>query len=271
MVPAPANPFVPMPSAPERRSEFSHTTVFFRNRPQLEELAGALLPSLWPAGAKDLQTLVCGGSIGCEAFSILVALREFGPGGTNSLNGKALSIDIAPAVTAQARIGRYPSETFLPLFGMEGGMPEAVRTRWFIPEENGACWRPRPELQMAVEFQTRDVAAEPLAREFDLLVCQNVLTHLETTAATTLLDHLLARAKPQAVFVCSGVDLDLKPRIVAAGFRPWTGRLEEIHDAFTSHRMHYRVNPGLHYFELEDIYRNRPDAEARYSTLFYRR
>ena len=259
-----------LPSAPAHRPQFSHTTVFLRNRPQLEELVGALLPHVWPDAAADWRMLVCGGSIGCEVFSLLVALREFGPGGGERLAATALSIDIAEAVTARGRAGRFPQENFAPLFGLEGGMPEAMRARWFTAEEGGAFWRPRPELRAAAEFRTLDLLAEPLADHFDLVACQNVLTHLERPAATVLLDRLLARAKPRAVFVCSGVDLDLKPRIAAAGFRPWTGRLEEIHDAFATHRMHYRENRGQHYFELEDIDRARPGWQARYSTLFYR-
>ncbi len=254
------------PTAPEHRPQFSHTTVFFRNRPQLAELAGALLPHVWPGGATDLAALVCGGSIGCEAFSLLVALREFGPG----VRANVLSIDVAEAVTAQGRTGRFPAETFAPLFGMEGGMPDDVRARWFDPYPDGADWQPRPELRAAAGFQTLDLLTTPLERTFDLVVCQNVLTHLEPPAATVLLDRLLARANPRAVFVCSGVDLDLKARIAGAGFQPWTGRLEEIHDAFASHRMHYRQNRGQHYFELEDIDRTRSDWPVRYGTLFYR-
>ena len=260
-----------IPDASAHRPQFSHTTVFFRNRPQLEELAGALLPHVWPGGAPDaLEALVCGGSIGCEAYSLLVALREFGPGGGESLRARVLSIDIAEAVTAQARAARFPAAVFTPLFDLEGGLPDAVRDRWFTAGEDGAFWQPHPALRSAAEFQTLDLLAEPLARAFDLVVCQNVLTHLEPPAATSLLDRLLERAKPRAVFVCSGVDLDLKARIAAAGFRPWTGRLEEIHDGFTTHRMHYRQNRGQHYFELEDIDRTRPDWPTRYATLFYR-
>ena len=260
---------MPPPLAPTHRPQFSHTTVFFRNRPQLEELAGALLPHVWPEGAMGWQGLVCGGSVGCEVFSLLVALREFGPGG-DRFAARALSIDITEAVAARGREGRFPAETFAPLFDLEGGMPEVVRARWFTPEEGGTFWRPHPELRAAAEFRTLDLLTEPLADNFDLVSCQNVLTHLERPAATALLDRLLARAKPRAVFVCSGVDLDLKQRIADAGFQPWTGNVEEIHNAFATHRMHYRLHRGQHYVELEDIDRARSDWRVRYSTLFYR-
>ncbi len=254
--------------SPEHRPQFSHTTVFFRNRPQLEEWAGTLLPRVWPGGATDLEMLVCGGSVGCEVYSFLIALREFGPDGPGAIHAGALSIDITEAITAQGRTGLFRPETFVPFHGMEGGMPADVRARWFTAAEDD-CWRPRPELP-AAEFQTLDLLTTPLTREFDLLICQNVLTHLAPPTATALLAQLLARAKARAVLVCSGVDLDLKARITAAGFRPWTGRLEEIHEAFATHRMHYRVNRGQHYFELEDIDRSRTDWPVRYSTLFYR-
>jgi SAM-dependent methyltransferase len=214
-----------------------------------------------------LQALVCGGSIGCEAYSLLVAVREFGAANHQF---DVLSIDISDAVTEQGRAACFPAATFAPLFDMEGGMPETMRARWFNRAEEAASWFPKPELRAAVEFETLDLLAQPLERQFDLVVCQNVLTHLEPPSATLLLDRLLARAKHRAVFVCSGLDLELKTRIAAAGFAPWMGRLDEIHEAFASHRMHYRVNRGRHYFELEDIDRGRQDWPVRYSTLFYR-
>ena len=148
--------------------------------------------------------------------------------------------------------------------------PSPVITKARAGGTRRASWRPVTELREAVEFRTLDLLSQPLARHFDLLTCQNVLTHLGPSPANALLDRLLRCAKPRAVFVCSGLDLDLKARVAAAGFRPWLGRLDEIHDAFATHRMHYRINRGQYYFELEDIDRTRPDWEARYSTLFYR-
>ena len=149
-------------------------------------------------------------------------------------------------------------------------MPADVRARWFSAEEDGRSWRPVAALRAAAGFRTLDLLAEPLAREFDLLVCQNVLTHLDGPTAAALLARVLARARPRAVFVCSGLDLALKAQVAAEGFRPWTGRLEEIHEAFATHRMHYRENRGRYPFELEDIDRARADWPVRYSTLFYR-
>lgn len=252
----------------EHRPQLSHTTVFLRNRPQLEELAKGLLPFVFATRrATELDALVCGGSIGCEAFSLAIALREFGGG---QFSARTLSVDIVETVAAQGRAGRFPAETFRPLYAMEGGMPDDLRDRWFTFEADGGCWQAIPDLQAMVGFQTIDLAAEPLGRPFDLLVCQNVLTHLHPPAATALLGALLTHARRRSVLVCSGLDLDLKAHLAAAGFQPWTGRLEEIHDAFASHRMHYRLNRGQHYFELEDIDRARPDWETRFSTLFYR-
>ena len=253
----------------QRRAQFSHTTVFFRNRPQLEELAGVLLPRLWPDQGAALEALICGGSTGCEAFSLLVALREFAPAG-GGREARVLSVDIAEAVTIQARTGRFPAEAFEPLFGIEGGMPPEVRARYFMPDADAVTWRPIPELLSATEFATLDLGSVAPARDFDLVVCQNVLTHYDPPGARALLGRLLEFARSRSVFVCSGLDLNLKEQIAKAGFRPWTGRIEEIHDAFASHRMHYRVNRGQHYFELEDIDRSRTDWPVRYSTLFYR-
>lgn len=264
---------IAMLAAATRRNQFSHTTAFLRNRPQLEELAGALLPRLRPAGG-ELSALVVGGSTGAEALSLLVSLQEFGPevGSGGRLDARVLSLDVSEAIMSVGRSGRYAEEEFLPLFGREGGLPPEVKARWFQPDGEGV-WRARPELATRVEFQTLDLLTENLDAApggFDLVVCQNVLTHLIPPVAARLLDRVLVQASPQAAVVCSGVDLDLKQRILDRGFRPWTGRLAEIHEAFWSHRMHYRENRGQHYFELENLDHTRADFAGRYATLFLR-
>lgn len=256
-----------------RRSQFSHTTVFWRNAPQLTEL-GVVLAPRWLAAQPRWRVLVCGGSIGCEALSLGMTLDD--------PRTEILSVEIEESVTQAARRLEFATEYFEPLFGVEGGLPPALRERWFEPVVPGAAgrqelagaevdtWRPIGPLARLCRFETADLTAGLDGRTFEILCCQNVLTHHEPAAAERILDAVLALAAPQAIAVVSGLDLALKQRCAAAGFLPWTGRLQEIHEAFVTHRRHYREDRGRYYFELEDLAAERPDAALRYATLFYR-
>lgn len=245
------------------RPQLSNTTCFFRNLVQLETLADAAA-RLWP-GPHTLDVLHIGGSIGCEALSFLIALRERAP----QLQARSLSTDLHPANADFGRRGLYPAQLFAEIFPGEGGDPHGWRDRWFEPAGEG-CFRPRPELAASLQFATVDGADGAALPRADLVFCQNVLIHLDRPRAEPVLASVLAAARPSALLACAGMDLELKPRVVAAGFRPVTDRLEPIHEGWRACRHHWRTEPGRYYFELEDLDRSRPDWPERYAQIFVR-
>ncbi len=245
------------------RAQLSNTTCFFRNLAQLETVAGVVART-WPA-AQDLQVLHVGGSIGCEALSFLIALREYAP----HLNVRAVSTDFSAANSNFGRLGIYPPRLFEPVFPGEGGDPRGWRERWFErvgPEQ----FRARSEIAKTLRFETMDATHPGVLPSADVVFCQNVLIHLDRSRAEPALTNALSAARPKATFVCAGMDLDLKPRIAAAGFRPELDRIEEIHDGWRACRHHWRTERGQYYFELEDLDRTRPDWPERYGEIFSR-
>ncbi len=262
------NPLAPTGLLPQAgtagyRSQLSNTTCFFRNLAQLETLADVTALT-WPQ-ACTIEVLHIGGSIGCEALSFLIALRERAP----HLEVRSLSTDFLPANTDFGRQGIYPAHLFDEVFPGEGGDPHGWRDRWF-EAAGDALFRPRERLQAGLRFETADAAESGVLPSADVVFCQNVLIHLDRPRAEPVLDHALAAARPRAVLACAGMDLDLKPRVRAAGFIPFTGRIDEIHDGWRACRHHWRTEPGVYYFELEDLDRSRPDWADRYAQIFLR-
>jgi chemotaxis methyl-accepting protein methylase len=248
------------------RDQNSTTTCFFRNRTQLAELVQRVIPVLWPQ-QQQLDVLVIGGSIGCEALSLAIAMRQQDP----RHQFRILSTDRQESVLAEGRTGRYAAALFEPIFPGEGGTPIEIQTQWFRPlNVPGTIYQADHQLLADVRFARFDVLQDPVPGTFDLVICQNVLVHMEDADADTALRLALDCARAKCVFLCGGMKLDLRRGLDAAGLRPWAGAIDAIHDGWASHRMHYREHRGKYYFELEDLDRNRPNWEERYASIFYR-
>ncbi len=247
--------------------QLSNTTCFFRNLPQLETIADTI-GRTWPVAGQRIAILHFGGSLGCEALSLLILLAERAP----HLDPVSLSTDFYEPNTRAGQMGEYAATLFEPVFPGEGGDPRNWREKWFRPSPSLAgYWRPRPELGARLNFATADLLDPRLALDSaDVIVCQNTLIHMEAEPASRGLTRALGLARPRAVLACAGMKLDLKSRIRESGFSPVPDRMVEIHDGWRACRHHFRTEPGKYYFELEDCDQTRADALERYAEIFVR-
>jgi hypothetical protein len=245
------------------RDEMSGTTRFFRNHPQLLALTRAVA-SIWPAGS-ELDVLHVGGSVGCEALSFAIMMKEREPG----YSLRVTSTDVDGKALEYGRRSRYSAEWFEPILG-EGGMPADTRARWFTVESQDGQPVHAPARQVAesLTFAFLDIASPARAITADIVFCNNVLVHMERPMAERCLQNVLRMLRSPALLVCGGMDLDLRPSIRSAGLRPITDSIREIHEAWAANRHHYRHDRGAYYFELEDLDERRPDWVTRYASIF---
>ena len=94
---------------------------------------------------------------------------------------------------------------------------------------------------------------------------------MEHDLAAKCLTNVMQLVRSPGILVCAGLNLELKNLIADAGFVPSTEFIHEIHEGWSSHRLHYQENRGKHYFELEDLDETRADWQIRYSTIFIKR
>ncbi len=245
------------------RHEMSGTTRFFRNYPQLLALTRAVA-SIWPAG-RELDVLHIGGSVGCEALSFAIVMKERLPG----YRLRILSTDVDARALEYGRRAQYSPEWFEPILG-EGGVPDGVRAKWFAARraDGRPVYLPDPQLTESLTFGVLDLGAPNRALRADILFCQNVLVHMESALAARCLDNALDMLRSPALLVCGGMELDLRAAIRGAGLRPVTDSIREIHEAWASNRHHFQHERGLYYFELEDLDDRRPDWVTRYASIF---
>ena len=250
------------------RNHLSSTTRFFRFHRQLNEIVKSVIPYLWKSPT-NLSVLVVGGSLGCEAISFLIAMNEGNP----NYKIQIVSVDLSDDVTLSAKRGEFDEEMFRPIYGSEGALPEELKSKYFLKSKVGSreFYQLLPHLASKIEYIQADMTTATLNTTYDIVFCQNVMIHMNPSLACKCLENILKQVSKRGVLICGGMDINERIRVVDAGFTPWESSIHEIHDSFSSHRMHYRENRGQFYFELEDLDKNRTDWMVRYSTIFIRK
>ncbi|MDB4970544.1 MAG: protein-glutamate O-methyltransferase CheR [Myxococcales bacterium] len=153
-------------------------TRFFRHRAQLQALGERVLPSLrgpvaaWSAGC----------SSGEEAWTLAILLAERG------LPFSLWATDLSTVALARAREGRYPAAR------VEAEVPAPLVPRYFRPigEERVLNDRLRPH----VRFDAHNLLASVQGREFDLVLCRNVLIYFDEAARAEAVAGLVRVLKP---------------------------------------------------------------------------
>jgi chemotaxis protein methyltransferase CheR len=230
-------------------------TRFFRNLPQLEFIRDLVLEM--PPG-RSVKVLSIGCSTGAELYSALWLIRTARP----TREVQALGVDISEECIQAASRGVYPLR--VPEVAV-AGISETSHERFFTRE--GKTLVVQDWVKEAVRWAVGDACSPDLAARFglhDVVLANNFLFHLSPERSEACLRNLARLVAPSGYLVVSGVDLDLRGRILAElGFVPVTARWEEIHAAEDVHACW-----PLRFWGLEPIDRTRQDWPARYATVF---
>jgi hypothetical protein len=228
-------------------------TRFFRNVPQLELIRDLVLQT--PPGV-PVKIASIGCSTGAELYSALWLIRRARP--TQAI--QALGIDRAEDCIQAASRGVYPFRV-VEVAGMAQTGYEGLLTK------EGKTLVVQDWIKEAVTWAVDDACSSDLVARFglhDVVLANNFLFAMSPELADACLRNLTRLVAPKGYLVVSGVDLDLRSRVLGElGFRPVTTRCEEIHTAEDVHAAW-----PLRFWGLEPIDRTRPDWPARYATVF---
>jgi len=166
-------------------------TYFFRNRDQLDALAGAVLPERMAdhGPPRTLKLLSAGCASGEEAYSLAII-------GIETIRDPAWSVsvraaDLNPAALAKARRARYSQWSLR-------DTSDEMRRRWFIPDGTGMTVA--PQAREKVTFQTANLAdpACDLWRRssYDVVFCRNVLMYFSAEQRRAVIDRLTEALLP---------------------------------------------------------------------------
>ncbi len=234
----------------------STTTIFFRN---LQQLAALTDPLASLTRAERLSVLVAGCSSGCEAYSLAGLLALSFP----HLDWRIVGVDISRETLGVAECGCYTRDYGLGL--AKNGLARQIEDRIFT--RAGHDWKIVSDIRERVSFAYGDVLSAEFQefKEFDLVLGQNFMIHMDLVSARIALGSLVASTRSGGALFLGGMDLDTKADLLAAHqLTPLNWNIVDIHDADEMRRSAW----PWYYWSLEPISRRRRDYLVRYSTIF---
>ena len=193
---------------PQARLDFksdimTNTTGFFRDTDQFERLRTIFLPELIQRCSKPLRLWSAGCSVGAEAYTLAIMMREYFPQVTFSL----LATDIDRDVIQTARQG-----TFKPHEIQE--VPEPIKQKYF--RRRGERYELSETIKQSVIFHTGNLLRDPFDWGFDLIACRNVMIYLTQTAKDALYQKFHHALQRHGLLFVGSSEMILNP--VAFGF-----------------------------------------------------
>lgn len=155
----------------------NNESYFFRETPQLDALAGEVLPALKKAlgsgKRREIRVVSAGCAAGEEPYTLAIVAHRCGCL-TSPWSVRITGVDLDPEVLARARQGEYGPNAFRRL-----GEPE--RSRYFEPIGQER-WRVKPTISSLVEFRQANLVSDDWWRGMprqDVIFCRNVLIYFD--------------------------------------------------------------------------------------------
>lgn len=159
-----------------------NVTELFRNPEKWEELRTQFLPELL-AGNSNLKCWSAGCSIGAEAHTLAILFSEYFPG-----RHRIDCTDIDKAALAQAQTGRFNNMDVR-------GVPPKLLAKYF-DKKSDSEYVAKPSLKPYLNFRQQNLLNDPFQKEYDLILCRNVVIYFNDTAKDALYRRFHESLKP---------------------------------------------------------------------------
>ncbi|HET7629263.1 MAG TPA: protein-glutamate O-methyltransferase CheR [Bacillales bacterium] len=151
-----------------------NVSSFFRNLKRWTVLETEVLPRLMKERRRlKIWSAAC--STGEEPYTLSILLSQT----MRQPQFEIIATDIDEQALAKAKVGTYSERSM-------AEMPESWKQEFFV--QDGAGWRISDSAKANVRFIKHDLFSEPIARDFDLIVCRNVLIYFTNEAKAFLYD-----------------------------------------------------------------------------------
>jgi chemotaxis protein methyltransferase CheR len=176
-----------------------NVSEFFRNPDTWETLRARFLGEL--VGRPAIRAWSAGCSLGYEPYTIAMLVRE----ASSSVRVQITATDVDEAILARARESRFRTEQM-------AGVSAARRTRFFT--ETDGTFEVRPELQALVRWARHDLLTDAQERDFDLIVCRNVVIYFTDAAKNELFTSFGQALAPHGLLFLGATETIAHPRLV---------------------------------------------------------
>jgi chemotaxis protein methyltransferase CheR len=169
----------------------TNETFFFRDFHPFDALRRFILPPLLelraPLRRLSIWSAAC--ASGQEPYTLAMSLRENFPQLADGWKISILATDLAPAVLAQARAGRYSQ------FEVNRGLPASYLVKYFT--QHGDFWHVNDDIKQMIDFRPMNLAQPwPVLPPFDLVFLRNVMIYFDVETKKSILKKVRACLLP---------------------------------------------------------------------------
>lgn len=159
-----------------------NVTEFFRNPEFFEALRKNLEKEVNTSG-RTLKVWSAGSSIGCEAYSLSMMLNEL----SNKVKYSIIATDIDKNILNRAREGSY---TFTEIKSLDKKYLDKYFSKSddkYIVDKN---------IKSKVTFKRHDLILDPYEKDFDLILCRNVVIYFKDEVKQVIIEKFIESLKP---------------------------------------------------------------------------
>ena len=186
-----------------------NVSEFFRNPDKFDLIEKEIIPYLMKSSPK-LNIWSAGCSIGAEPYSLSIIMKELTP----NVRHRILATDLDIDILAKAKKGVYNDTEIKAL------KPDR-KTKYFTKTPDGK-FAVKPEIKSVVEFKRHNLLKDPFEKNFDFILCRNVVIYFTEEAKDQLYTNFLAALKPGGILFVGATEAILNFRKIGyTSYKPF--------------------------------------------------
>ncbi|WP_202080005.1 CheR family methyltransferase [Caldalkalibacillus salinus] len=175
-----------------------NVSEFFRNKNRWDVLERKILPDLYK-NSNNLKVWSAACSTGEEPYSLVMLLQKFNP--ISQVSVKATDIDANAIIKAQE--GTYLERSLQ-------HVPDYLKRQYFTKVEDG--YKISSKIKERVQFSQHNLLADSFDKQYDLIVCRNVLIYFTDEAKDLLYRKFSEALKPGGILFVGSTEQIFYPQ-----------------------------------------------------------
>lgn len=163
-----------------------NVSEFYRNVDQWKIMDETVIPKILENNRRQIRIWSAACSTGDEPYSLAMAFSKHVP----LSNIKILATDIDKAVIAHAKVGLYNAKSI-------AGVPADLKKKYFT--QVGQSYQIADEIKKCVEFKEHNLLKDIYPKDFDLILCRNVVIYFTDDAKDMIYKNFFTSLKKKGI------------------------------------------------------------------------
>ncbi len=163
-----------------------NVSEFYRNPDQWKLMDETVIPKILENNKGTIKIWSAACSTGDEPYSLAMAFSKHVP--LNKI--KIMATDIDKQVIAHAQVGLYTAKSI-------AGVPADMKAKYFT--QVGASYQIAEEIKKCVEFKEHNLLKDIYPKDFDLILCRNVVIYFTDEAKDMIYQKFFESLKKKGV------------------------------------------------------------------------